>query len=451
MNTQRIIDFLPPQAEALSVTEISLSLKKYVEDNFRNIKIRGEISGYKRHTSGHSYFTLKDEDSVIDAVAWRGTPMSVQLEDGLEVIITGRITTYPGRSKYQVIVERLEAAGKGALMKILMERKERLQAEGLFDNKRQLPPFPKRIGIITSPTGAVIRDILHRLEDRFPCEVILWPAQVQGPGSIEQVAFAIRGMNVLAPEMRPDVLIVARGGGSLEDLWTFNEEAVVRVAATSIIPIISAIGHETDTTLIDYAADLRAPTPTAAAELATPVRSQLIFTIRHMQERMHQFSIKMLRLEWIKVKGLARGLPQPQHLLETSMQRLDDRFERLTRGINHFLTLATHCVQSQQPKHPTASINMHMQNFNHLSERFLRASRAFVDSKTQEIMYLTGRLDQSSYSKILEKGFAWTSVNNTVVSKAADFPMETTTVTLHYADGNINIMPKEISKSLKAI
>lgn len=451
MNTQQIANFPQHQPEALSVTQVSSNIKKYVEDNFKNVKIRGEISGYKRHTSGHSYFALKDEDSVIDAVAWRGTPTSVQLEDGLEVIITGRITTYPGRSKYQVVVERLEAAGKGALMKILMERKERLQAEGLFENKRQLPPFPKRIGIITSPTGAVIRDILHRLEDRFPCEVILWPAQVQGPGSIEQVAFAIRGMNVLAPEIRPDVLIVARGGGSLEDLWTFNEEAVVRAAASSTIPIISAIGHETDTTLIDYAADLRAPTPTAAAELATPVRSQLIFTLRHTQERMHQFSIKMLRLEWIKIKGLARGLPQPQHLLETSMQRLDDRFERLARGISHFLTLATHRVQNQQPKHPTASLIMHMQSFNHLNERFSRASRAFVDSKTQEINYITGRLDQSSYSKILEKGFAWTFVNNTVVSKASDFPLDATTVTLHYTDGNIIIVPQEVKKSINDI
>jgi exodeoxyribonuclease VII large subunit len=201
--------------------------------------------------------------------------------------------------------------------------------------------------------------------------------------------------------------------------------------------------------LIDYAADLRAPTPTAAAELATPVRSQLIFTLRHMQERMHQFSVKMLRLEWIKVKGLARGLPQPQHLLETSMQRLDDRFERLTRGINHFVTLAQHQLKSLQPKHPTASINMHIQIFNNLKGRFLRASRALIDSKKQEMGYLIGRLDQSSYSKILEKGFAWTSVNKTVISKAADFPMETTIVTVHYADGDVAIIPKEINKSMK--
>lgn len=444
MEQQRSINFGSPSPEALSVTEISTSLKKHVEENFRNVKIKGEISGYKRHTSGHSYFALKDENSVIDAVAWRGTPMTIQLEDGIEIIISGRITTYPGRSKYQVIVERVEVAGAGALMKILLERKERLQAEGLFLNKRQLPVFPKRIGIITSPTGAVIRDILHRLEDRFPCEVVLWPAQVQGPGSVEQVALAIRGMNILDESKRPDVLIVARGGGSLEDLWTFNEEAVVRAAATSIIPIISAIGHETDTTLIDYASDVRAPTPTAAAELATPVRSQLIFTLRHTQERMHQVMIKMLRLEWIKIKGLARGLPHPKHILETSMQRLDERFERLIRSINNYITIAKHRVQSQQCKHPAASLSMHMQNFVNINLRFSRSIQGMLDAKMLESKYLIGRLEQASYSKILEKGFAWTSVNDLVITKAVDFPLDANAVTLHYADGNIIIVPSEI-------
>ncbi|MES2608360.1 MAG: exodeoxyribonuclease VII large subunit [Pseudomonadota bacterium] len=448
MEAQRIIDFAPSGPDTLSVSELSLCLKKYVEEGFRNIKIRGEISGYKKHTSGHSYFALKDDDAVIDAVAWRGTPMAVQLEDGLEVIITGRITTYPGRSKYQVVVERVEAAGKGALMQVLMERKARLEAEGLFARKRPIPTFPKRIGIVTSPTGAVIRDILHRLADRFPCEVIIWPAQVQGPGSIEQVALAIRGMNVLDASMRPDVIIVARGGGSLEDLWTFNEEAVVRAAAESIIPLISAIGHETDTTLIDYAADVRAPTPTAAAELATPVRSQLLFALQHMQERMHQLTMRMLRTEWTNVKGLARGLPQPHHILESAMQRLDDRSDRLSRAMKHYLTLLTHRVQSQVLKHPATSLEMHLQCFGHLSERFFRATRSVMASKEQEFSYLTGRLEQSSYSKILEKGFVWTSVNDHVVTKAANFPLNAESVTLHFVDGAVVITPKKTTRSL---
>ena len=444
--TQEAVLTIPPHPEALSVTEVSLALKRYVETGFRSVRIRGEISGYKRHTSGHSYFVLKDNDSVIDAVAWRGTPIAVQPEDGLEVIIVGRITTYPGRSKYQVIVESMEAAGQGALMKILLERKDRLEREGLFSNKRQLPLFPKRIGIITSPTGAVIRDILHRLEDRFPCEVLLWPAQVQGPGSIEQVAFAIRGMNVLDPSMRPDVLIVARGGGSLEDLWTFNEEAVVRAAAESKIPLISAIGHETDTTLIDYASDMRAPTPTAAAELATPVRSQLLFSLQHMQERMHQLTIRLLRLEWIKVKGLVRGLPQPHHLIESSMQRLDDRAERLTRATYHSFTLLNHRFKMLVPKHPMETLRIHQQHFDHLTNRFTRVAKAFLVASDQTFTYVGKRLDQASYSKILEKGFVWTSINNHVVTTAANFPQMPEIVTLHFVDGTVDIMPKEISK-----
>ena len=287
---------------------------------------------------------------------------------------------------------------------------------------------------------------MHRLADRFPCEVIIWPAQVQGPGSIEQVALAIRGMNILDESMRPDVLIVARGGGSLEDLWTFNEEAVVRAAAESVIPLISAIGHETDTTLIDYAADVRAPTPTAAAELATPVRSQLLFALQHMQERLHQLTLRMLRLEWTKVKGLARGLPQPHHILESAMQRLDDRSDRLARSMQHYLTVTTHRMQSQVLKHPAASLEMHLQNFAHVTDRFSRAARSVITLKGQELSYLTGRLEQASYSKILEKGFSWTSVNNSVVTKAADFPLDATSVTLHFVDGSVVVTPKNIER-----
>ena len=239
-----------------SVTELSNHLKRVVENQFSNVRVRGEISGYKLHGSGHAYFALRDADCVLDAVMWRGTRTTALMQDGLEVIATGKLTTYGGRSKYQMTISHVEAAGQGALLKILQDRKIKLQKEGLFDRKRELPKFPELIGVVTSPTGAVIRDILHRLKDRFPCNVLLWPVIVQGPGASAQIAAAIEGFNKLSN--RPDVLIVARGGGSLEDLWSFNEEIVVRAAANSDIPIISAVGHETDTTLIDFASDKRA-------------------------------------------------------------------------------------------------------------------------------------------------------------------------------------------------
>src|SRR6476646_4698214 len=261
-----------------TVSELSARLKRTVEDAFGFVRVRGEISGYRGpHSSGHCYFSLKDEGARIDAVIWRGTYGRIRFkpEEGLEVIATGLLTTYPGKSSYQIVIDRLEPAGIGALMKLLEERKKKLAAEGLFDEARkQLLPFlPDVIGVVTSPTGAVIRDILHRLVDRFPRRVLVWPVRVQGETSAAEVAAAIYGFNALperGPVPRPDLIIVARGGGSLEDLWSFNEEIVVRAAATSMIPLISAVGHETDVTLIDFAADRRAPTPTAAAEMAVP-------------------------------------------------------------------------------------------------------------------------------------------------------------------------------------
>src|SRR5205814_1236790 len=254
-----------------------------IEENFAVVRVRGEISGFKRHSSGHCYLSLKDADAVIDAVCWRMTAMRLGLkpEDGMEVVCTGRLTTFPGRSKYQLVIDTIELAGVGALLKLLEDRRKRLAAEGLFDaeRKKKLPFLPEVIGVVTSPSGAVIRDILHRLADRFPRRVLIWPVAVQGEKAAGEVAAAIAGFNRLAedrPVPRPQVLIVARGGGSLEDLWAFNEEIVVRAAAASAIPLISAVGHETDTTLIDFASDRRAPTPTAAAEMAVPVRADLL-------------------------------------------------------------------------------------------------------------------------------------------------------------------------------
>ena len=264
-------------AEPLSVSELSAQLKRTVEDRFGFVRLRGELSGVKRAASGHFYCSLKDEGARIDGIMWRGSAARLAFvpEDGVEVVVSGKLTTYPGRSTYQIVIERMEIAGEGALLALLAKLKARLEAEGLFDptRKRALPFLPRVIGVVTSPTGAVIRDILHRLSDRFPTRVLVWPVLVQGREAAPQVAAAVRGFSEL-PEggaiPRPDLVIVARGGGSVEDLWAFNEEAVVRAIADSTIPVISAVGHETDTTLADFAADLRAPTPTAAAELAVP-------------------------------------------------------------------------------------------------------------------------------------------------------------------------------------
>src|SRR5579885_3392869 len=318
-----------------TVGELSAALKRRIEESFSYVRVRGEISGFKRHASGHCYLALKDTEAVLDAVCWRGTALRLQVkpEDGMEVVCTGRLTTFPGRSKYQLVIDTMELAGIGALLKLLEERKQRLAAEGLFAEarKKKLPYLPAIIGVVTSPSGAVIRDILHRLADRFPRRVLLWPVAVQGEGAAAQVAAAIEGFNRLpagGPVPRPDLLIVARGGGSLEDLMPFNEEIVVRAAAASAIPLISAVGHETDTTLIDHAADRRAPTPTAAAEMAVPVRLDLVAELSGKGQRMAGAMLRLLDERRLRVVGLGRGLPDPRSLLDAAAQRLDDRAER---------------------------------------------------------------------------------------------------------------------------
>jgi exodeoxyribonuclease VII large subunit len=332
-----------PQANVaeFTVSELSAALKRTVEDTYGYVRVRGEVSGYKGpHSSGHCYFALKDESAKIDAVIWKMTfaRMKLKPEEGLEVIVTGRLTTYPNRSSYQIIVETLEPAGVGALMALLEERKRKLAAEGLFDEARkQLLPFlPGVIGVVTSPTGAVIRDILHRLADRFPRRVVVWPVKVQGDGAAEQVAAAIRGFNALPEDgriPRPDLLIVARGGGSLEDLWPFNEESVVRAAADSMIPLISAVGHETDVTLIDFAADRRAPTPTAAAEMAVPVRAELIAELMSKARRALACWRRGQEARRTELRAATRALPNAEELLAVPRQRLDACAAALPRAL----------------------------------------------------------------------------------------------------------------------
>jgi exodeoxyribonuclease VII large subunit len=320
---------------ALTVSELSGALKRTIESAFGQVRVRGEISGFKRHGSGHCYFTLKDENACIDAVIWRtsASTLAFRPEDGAEIIATGKLTTYPGRSKYQIVVERMELAGEGALLALLEKRRKALAAEGLFDpaRKRKLPFLPQVIGVVTSPTGAVIRDILHRLEDRCPTRVILWPVAVQGEGAAARIAEAIRGFPAIDP--RPDLLIVARGGGSIEDLWPFNEEEVVRAAAESPIPLISAVGHETDTTLIDHAADLRAPTPTAAAELAVPVRSELVAQLNELQHRAQQCLVRRVERSRERYDLTVCRWPEPRAIFAPVVQRIDELGERLPRSL----------------------------------------------------------------------------------------------------------------------
>ncbi len=324
-----------------TVSELAFALKRTVEENFEHVRVRGEISGFKGVAgSGHCYFTLKDEGACLDAVIWRTTVQRLRFkpQEGLEMVATGRLTTFPNRSRYQIVVDHLEPAGAGALMALLEERRKKLLAEGLFDTarKKPIPYLPRTIGVITSPTGAVIRDILQRLRHRFPRHVLVWPVKVQGEGAAEEIAAAMRGFNAIATGgrvARPDLLILARGGGSIEDLWAFNEEVAVRAVAASGIPVIAAIGHETDWTLVDHAADLRAPTPTGAAEMAVPVRAELMAATRELASRHelgHQRLLEALRRDYL---ALRRALPTLEDLYALRRQKLDDVGGRLGRSL----------------------------------------------------------------------------------------------------------------------
>lgn len=327
-------------APEFTVSEIAGAVKKAIEGEFGHVRIRGEVGRVTRPRSGHLYLDLKDDRAVLSGIIWKGRADSLpQLpEEGMEVIATGRLTTFPGQSKYQIVIEDIAPAGAGALMAMLEKRKAKLQAEGLFDpaHKQPLPFLPEIIGVVTSPTGAVIRDILHRLRDRFPRKVLVWPVAVQGANCAAEVAAAIRGFNRLTPGgalPRPDLLIVARGGGSLEDLWGFNEEIVARAAFESRIPLISAVGHETDTTLIDFVSDRRAPTPTAAAEMAVPVRMDLLATLDNQGARISRAVTQGLGQRQQRLRDLARALPQPEALLQGPAQRLDYLGERLPAAL----------------------------------------------------------------------------------------------------------------------
>lgn len=371
----------PSNLTEYSVSELSGSIKRTVEQAFDQVRVRGEISGYRGpHSSGHAYFSLKDDKARIDAVIWKGTMgrLKFRPEEGMEVIATGKVTTFPGSSKYQIVIETLEPAGAGALMALIEERKRRLGAEGLFDpaRKRPLPYMPRVIGVVTSPTGAVIRDILHRLSDRFAVHVIVWPVKVQGEGSGDEVAAAIQGFNTGGPFARPDLLIVARGGGSLEDLWSFNDEAVVRAAAASEIPLISAVGHETDWTLIDYASDQRAPTPTGAAEMAVPVKADLEAATSGLAARLKAAIGRQMDNRRQAVRALARALPSLDQLLALPRRRFDEAAAGLGRGLM-MNTQNKRRIYERASAHlrPETVLTRIGERRQRLSERLLRAER----------------------------------------------------------------------------
>lgn len=393
-----------------SVTELAFSLKQTLEDNYSRIRVRGELSRISIPGSGHMYSSLKDNDAVIDAVCWKGnlSKLSVKPEEGLEVICTGRISSYPKSSKYQLIIESMELAGEGALLKMLEERRKKLAAEGLFDaaRKKKLPFLPEVIGVVTSPTGAVIRDILHRLEDRFPRHVIVWPVLVQGEGAAQQIARAIEGFQGLTP--RPDVLIVARGGGSLEDLMAFNEEIVVRAASDCTIPIISAVGHETDTTLIDYAADLRAPTPTGAAEMAVPVRVNLLAQIAEDEGRLVSSMSRLLSEYRHRLEAQAKGLGDPARMMENKIQSLDRLSDQINAAFRQFIFEKQSSAREfgARLRHPKDRVEEARRNLAGWGERMTALGQKMLEKRQAELKSLTSMLDILSFEAVLERGFA---------------------------------------------
>ena len=411
--TGEILDEPKSNMGEQTVTELSHALKRTLEDRFGHVRVRGEISGYRgAHSSGHCYFSIKDEGAKLDAVIWRGqfSKLRSKLQEGLEVVATGKITSYPGKSNYQIVIENVEPAGVGALMALLEERRKKLTAEGLFDadRKRPLPYIPEVIGIVTSPTGAVIRDILHRLNDRFPRQVIVWPVRVQGETAAAEVAAAIQGFNAMSK--RPDLLIVARGGGSLEDLWPFNEEIVVRATAMSEIPLISAIGHETDTTLIDHASDWRAPTPTAAAERAVPVRADLLVELASLNARQKRAISRLAGEARVRVTSATRALPRPDEILAIVRQRLDGAASKLPRALkanlqDHSLRLARHTGRLSV-KSIVQGLSEQRRRLADHHGRSSRALKNLVARKQDNLLSETKLLNALGYRSVLARGFA---------------------------------------------
>lgn len=438
-------------AAPLTITEISNLLKRTVEDRFGFVRLRGELSGVKRAASGHLYCCLKDEGAVIDGVMWRTGAQRLAFvpEDGIEVVATGKLTTYPGRSKYQIVIEGMEIAGEGALLALLEKTRRRLEAEGLFarERKRALPFLPAVIGVVTSPTGAVIRDILHRLADRFPSRVLVWPVLVQGQGAAEQVAAAVQGFGGIVPGgavPRPDLLIVARGGGSIEDLWAFNEEIVVRAIAASPIPVISAVGHETDTTLADYAADRRAPTPTAAAEIAVPVLRELAATIDELGLRQRKCALRPVQLGRERLEARVARMPRPEALAAQAVQRLDELGERLRRGLADQAGRARDRLLSDAARLSAPLLRVRVERARdrlaavRLQPALLSRPLAERREKLAALERLRRQLDPKAP---LARGYALVCAPGHPVIKSREVAAAQDRLTLEFADGTLAVTP----------
>ncbi len=444
---------LAGNAPEWSVSDLASALKRTLEDAFGLVRLRGEISGYRGpHGSGHAYFSLKDGTAKIDAVVWKGVlgRLRQKPKEGLEVLVTGKITTFAGKSSYQIMVDSMEPAGIGAWMALLEERKKLLAAEGLFapERKRAIPYLPRVIGVVTSPTGAVIRDILHRLQDRFPRPVLVWPVRVQGEGAAQEIAAAIRGFNALTPDggiPRPDVLIVARGGGSIEDLWAFNEEAVVRAASDSTIPLISAVGHETDTTLIDFVSDRRAPTPTGAAEMAVPVRADLLDAIRDLGHRQQATVLRRVERERLDLRALVRAMPDPDAFLAAKRQRLDLAEARLAPALaanarDHRERL-TRLSDRLARRSPAVALADARGRLARIGDRPRTALRYAIERRRDRLDALGGLLGALSYRGVLARGYVLVRDADGLPLRSAAIAGQAARLQLQFADGAVTAIP----------
>ena len=421
-----------------SVTELSTALKSTIEDNFGYVRIKGELSGINNHSSGHIYLTLKDENAVINGIIWRSSVAKIKIrpEEGLEVICTGKISTgynpgrYAGRSNYQITIDTMKPAGAGALMAILEERKEKLKSEGLFEinHKKSIPKYPSTIGVITSPTGAVLQDIKHRVSERFPCNIILWPVPVQGNDAAELIENAIRGFNKIdktSKISKPEVLILARGGGSIEDLWCFNEERIVRAVFDSSIPLISAVGHETDTTLVDYVSDIRAPTPTAAAEIATPSKD-ILFTELNENENRLNYSVKnLVNIARERILSVQKLFPDHKDLFNLKLNELNNLKQRLPSSLKIFIQKEISNFQNSGSK---LNLNILKEKIRNNQNSLLGISNQFLNNNKNNFLSYSNRvnsasklLESLSYKSVIKRGFAVIrNSSNKVIGKKTD-------------------------------
>lgn len=424
-----------------TVSSLAQDLKVKIERDYDHIRVRGEISGAKQAASGHWYLSLKDVDNVLDAVIWRGqaSKLQHQPEDGLEIVASGKLTTYGGRSKYQLIIDSIEPYGIGALLKQLAQRKEKLQAEGLFDtiHKKSLPFLPTRIGIITSPTGAVIKDIMHRINERFPRHVIMAPVKVQGDGASDEIINAIHAMQSLNNDKKPDVIIIARGGGSLEDLWCFNDESLIRAAFACDIPIISAIGHETDYSLLDYVADYRAPTPTQAGEKIVPIRNDLRFTIQQYGQRLQRILPEYIKNQSKTLTLIAKNMGTPQDYLNQYQQKLDDYHHDLQQCWRYKLEKCQIPSISLSSLHQ--QIKKHQQYIGQIALRCHDYVKYNMHHKQQSLNQQSALLNNLSHIATLNRGYAIAKQNNGALITNASDAIKTHHYILQFHDGDVKI------------